>query len=77
MLLFVCFSIRTFGNPLVTSSFIGENLFAIGLTLLSIGLFAQLIGSMMVNYLKNTDETYCWQCVVDLMVKNKILCRYT
>nr|CAB3482584.1 unnamed protein product [Digitaria exilis] len=43
----VCFGVSTYGNPLVTSSYIGENLFAIGLTLLSIGLFAQLIGGMM------------------------------
>lgn len=42
------FGVSTYGNPLVTSSFIGENLFAIGLTLLSIGLFAQLIGNMQV-----------------------------
>ncbi|WVZ94332.1 hypothetical protein U9M48_040236 [Paspalum notatum var. saurae] len=40
--------LSTYGNPLVTSSFIGENVFAIGLTLLSICLFAQLIGSMMI-----------------------------
>ncbi|KAF8654947.1 hypothetical protein HU200_061379 [Digitaria exilis] len=39
--------LTTYGNPLVTSSYIGENLFAIGLTLLSIGLFPQLIGGMM------------------------------
>ncbi|RCV30441.1 hypothetical protein SETIT_6G094900v2 [Setaria italica] len=39
--------LTTYGNPLVTSSYIGENLFAIALTLLSICLFAQLIGSMM------------------------------
>lgn len=38
----------------MTSSFIGENLFAIGLTLLSIGLFAQLIGSMQVIYIPGT-----------------------
>ncbi|KAJ1697970.1 hypothetical protein LUZ63_006482 [Rhynchospora breviuscula] len=38
--------LSTYGNPVVTSSFIGENLFAIGFTLLSIFLFAQLIGSM-------------------------------
>lgn len=48
------FGVSTYGNPLVTSSFIGENLFAIGLTLLSIGLFAQLIGSMQVIYIPGT-----------------------
>lgn len=66
--LFVCFAISTFGNPLVTSSFIGENLFAVGLTLLSIGLFAQLIGSMMVSYLNKTNEISNWRYVVDLTV---------
>ncbi|PUZ50780.1 hypothetical protein GQ55_6G087300 [Panicum hallii var. hallii] len=40
------YSLCTFGDPQETSSYIGESLFAIGLTLLSIGLFAQLIGSM-------------------------------
>ncbi|CAL4997797.1 unnamed protein product [Urochloa decumbens] len=40
--------LTTYGNPLVTSSYVSENLFAIALTLLSIGLFAQLIGRMMV-----------------------------
>ncbi|KAJ3698424.1 hypothetical protein LUZ61_002129 [Rhynchospora tenuis] len=44
--------LSTYGNPVVTSSFIGENLFAIGFTLLSIFLFAQLIGSMNI-YMKS------------------------
>ncbi|PVH36516.1 hypothetical protein PAHAL_6G090700 [Panicum hallii] len=39
-----------------TSSYIGENLFAIGLTLLSIGLFAQLIGSMTVPLFSAMDH---------------------
>uniref|UniRef100_A0A0E0QGD4 Cyclic nucleotide-binding domain-containing protein n=1 Tax=Oryza rufipogon TaxID=4529 RepID=A0A0E0QGD4_ORYRU len=48
--------LTTYGNPLVTSSFIGENLFAIGLTLLSIGLFAQLIGNMQVPFFSAMDH---------------------
>ncbi|KAJ3693371.1 hypothetical protein LUZ60_008851 [Juncus effusus] len=44
--------LSTYGNPLVTSSFLGENLFSIGLTILSLGLFAQLIGSMQI-YMKS------------------------
>ncbi|TVU42148.1 hypothetical protein EJB05_08540, partial [Eragrostis curvula] len=51
----------TFGNPMVTSSFIGENLFAIGLTLLSIGLFAQLIGSMMIYMRSLSTNAEDWR----------------
>ncbi|XP_073001819.1 cyclic nucleotide-gated ion channel 17-like [Typha latifolia] len=40
--------LSTYGNPLMASSCIGENLFAIGLTTLSLGLFAQLIGSIQI-----------------------------
>ncbi|CAO2163829.1 unnamed protein product [Urochloa humidicola] len=47
--------LTTYGNPLVTSSYTGENLFAIALTLFSIGLFAQLIGSMMV-YMRSLSK---------------------
>ncbi|TVU42158.1 hypothetical protein EJB05_08550, partial [Eragrostis curvula] len=52
---------NTFGNPMVTSSFIGENLFAIGLTLLSIGLFAQLIGSMMIYMRSLSTNAEDWR----------------
>ncbi|RLM60480.1 hypothetical protein C2845_PM14G06680 [Panicum miliaceum] len=47
LIILVQSAVSTYGDPLETSSYIGESLFAIGLTLLSIGLFAQLIGSMM------------------------------
>nr|CAD1823157.1 unnamed protein product [Ananas comosus var. bracteatus] len=47
--------LSTYGNPLVTSAFVGENLFAIGLTTLSLGLFAQLLGSMLI-YLRSISE---------------------
>ena len=36
------------GNPLVTSAFITENLFAIAIGAISLILFAQLIGKMQV-----------------------------
>ncbi|XP_015696009.1 protein CNGC15b-like isoform X1 [Oryza brachyantha] len=60
--------LTTYGNPLVTSSFIGENLFAIGLTLLSIGLFAQLIGNMQIqmrSLSKNTEDWRIWQAEME------------
>ncbi|XP_062195712.1 probable cyclic nucleotide-gated ion channel 14 [Phragmites australis] len=53
--------LTTYGNPLVTSSFIGENLFAIGLTLLSIGLFAQLIGNMMTYMRSRSTNAEDWR----------------
>uniref|UniRef100_A0A0E0EJK5 Cyclic nucleotide-binding domain-containing protein n=1 Tax=Oryza meridionalis TaxID=40149 RepID=A0A0E0EJK5_9ORYZ len=65
--------LTTYGNPLVTSSFIGENLFAIGLTLLSIGLFAQLIGNMQVHMRslsKNTEDWRMWQTEMEDWMKD-------
>ncbi|BAT04571.1 protein CNGC15b [Oryza sativa Japonica Group] len=68
--------LTTYGNPLVTSSFIGENLFAIGLTLLSIGLFAQLIGNMQIHMRslsKNTEDWRMWQTEMeDWMIDHQI-----
>uniref|UniRef100_A0A0E0I9B9 Cyclic nucleotide-binding domain-containing protein n=1 Tax=Oryza nivara TaxID=4536 RepID=A0A0E0I9B9_ORYNI len=65
--------LTTYGNPLVTSSFIGENLFAIGLTLLSIGLFAQLIGNMQIHMRslsKNTEDWRMWQTEMEDWMKD-------
>ncbi|KAJ1267935.1 hypothetical protein BS78_07G097000 [Paspalum vaginatum] len=68
--------LTTYGNPLVTSSFIGENLFAIGLTLLSICLFAQLIGSMMICMRSLSTNAENWRIqkteMEDWMTDHKI-----
>jgi hypothetical protein len=66
MLFGVCCSylFSSSGNPLQTSAFIVENVFAIAIGAISLILFAQLIGKMQVNITLINSSLLCFYYLV-------------